>query len=147
MAKRRTKALWAELAADLADLQRSRPVFTGERVNADIYQELLRQNVVLGQRTYCDGKYVFWQIQRRPTPQKPPSGWRNSSFWRIHCHICWTWTRLNSLPGAFCRQKPKLPLNQILAPYVRQSLWNGTASGGIHPQDLSLFPPLALSRR
>jgi hypothetical protein len=37
-----------------------------------------------GRRTYPDGKYVFEQIQRRPTQQKPPSGcWRNSGFWRI----------------------------------------------------------------
>jgi hypothetical protein len=52
-----------EWAADLADLHRRRPVFACEYVNADIYQEFLRQDVVpWGRRTYPDGKYVFWRI-------------------------------------------------------------------------------------
>jgi hypothetical protein len=38
-------------------------VFAGERVNADFYQELLRQHVVPWvQKLYPDGKYVFPQI-------------------------------------------------------------------------------------
>ncbi len=46
LALRRKEPMRAECAADLADLRRRRPVFAGERVNADISQELLRQNVV-----------------------------------------------------------------------------------------------------
>jgi hypothetical protein len=52
MAERRKEPMQVEWAADLADLRRRRPVFAGERVNADISQELLRQDVVpRGQRT------------------------------------------------------------------------------------------------
>jgi hypothetical protein len=46
MAERRIEPIRAEWAADLADLRRRRPISAGERENADIYQELFRQDVV-----------------------------------------------------------------------------------------------------
>jgi hypothetical protein len=54
----------AKSAANLADLHHRWPVFASELVNADIYQELLRPDVVLrARRTYPDGKHIFWRIQ------------------------------------------------------------------------------------
>jgi hypothetical protein len=64
---------WKEVmrVADLADLRCCRPDFAGKHVNADIFQELMRQDVVpQGRRMYPDGKYIFMQIQRLSSPQK-----------------------------------------------------------------------------
>ncbi len=49
----------AEQAADLADLRHQRPVFAGEHVNADIYQELLRQHVV----PWVQRGVAWWKIR------------------------------------------------------------------------------------
>ncbi len=75
LAMGRKEAILAEWAANLANLRCRLPVFTGERINAHVYQPLLRQHVVpWGQRTYCDTKYIFRRIQRWPTPLNPPNG-------------------------------------------------------------------------
>ncbi len=101
--------------------------FAGERVNADIYQELLRQLV------------VPW-VQR-------DVAWRNSGFWwigRYFRRILFRWT---SQPAAFCGQKARLRLTLIWWPYVHSSLRIRPASGGIDQQNMPLFPPPPLSRR
>jgi hypothetical protein len=130
MEKQWKEAMRAEWATELADLCCRWLVFTGEHVNADIYQELLRQHVVRwGWRLYPDIKYIFLQIQHQPTSQKPPSGcWRNSGFWQIGCYICQTWTRLTSLSSAFCRLNPRLRLTQIWLPYDHPLLRNLTSN-------------------
>jgi hypothetical protein len=52
-----------EWAADISDLGSQRPVFAGEYLNADVYQELLQQHVFLVvQRMYPGVKDVFQQI-------------------------------------------------------------------------------------
>ncbi len=58
------------------------------RVNADIYLELLRQHVVPGSRGHIlREKYIFRQILHWPTPTGPPSSsWRNSGLWQIGRH-------------------------------------------------------------
>jgi hypothetical protein len=66
-AKRRKEQMRAEWAADLADLRRWRPVFAGERVNADISQELLRQNVV----PWVQRDVAWWKI--RPSADSAPA--------------------------------------------------------------------------
>jgi hypothetical protein len=49
-------------------------VSAGKRVNANIYQDLLRKHVVPWiQRTYLGGNYVFQQDSVQLTPPKPPS--------------------------------------------------------------------------
>jgi hypothetical protein len=65
----------AEWVADLADLHCRRPISNSERVNADIYQELLRQHVVPWvQRDVAWKKDALRRIQRRPTLPKSVSG-------------------------------------------------------------------------
>jgi hypothetical protein len=49
-------------------------VSAGKRVNANVYQDLLRKHVVPWiQRTYSGGNYVFQQDSVQLTPPKPPS--------------------------------------------------------------------------
>ncbi len=50
------------------------------------------------------------QITKRPLTE--------FRFRRIGRHIRRTWIRWTSTPGVFCRQKPKLCLTQISAPYI-----------------------------
>ncbi len=50
-------------------------VGTGEEVNVDVYQDLLRQRVVPWvQRTYPDGNYVSSRIWLQPTSLGTPTG-------------------------------------------------------------------------
>jgi hypothetical protein len=59
----RKEAIPAEWAADILDLGSQRPVFSGKHLNADVYQELLRQHVFLVvQRMYPGVKDFFQQI-------------------------------------------------------------------------------------
>ncbi len=61
------------MKAGLADLGRWWLLSTGKQVNADIYQEHLRQDVVPWVHwMYPDQKYIFQQIKRRSTPPGPP---------------------------------------------------------------------------
>jgi hypothetical protein len=54
------KAEWVE---DLTDLCCRLLAFSGEHVNADIYQELLRQHVDPWVATTFPGKkYIFWKV-------------------------------------------------------------------------------------
>ncbi len=65
---KRQKEPKAEWAADLVDLRHWRPVFPSECVNADIYQELLRQHVV--------------------SQAKGCSLMENTSFWGFSSGLC-----------------------------------------------------------
>jgi hypothetical protein len=61
------------MKAGLTDLGHSWLLSTDEQVNSDIYQELLRQDVVPWvKRMYTDKKYDFQQIQLGSTPPGPP---------------------------------------------------------------------------
>ncbi len=103
-------------------------VFAGERVNTDIYQELLRQHVVPWVQ-----RDVAWQ-KVRPSADSAPAYaaqiskrlWRNSGFRRIGRHIRQTWIRWTSQLAAFYCQKARLRLMLIWRPYVRPSLRNNT---------------------
>jgi AraC-like DNA-binding protein len=96
------------------------------------------------QRTYCDAKYVFRQIQRQPTtPLKPTNGcWRNLGVWQISNNICWTW-----IPGLLSLQRfaGKSPgytsrqFGSLTSVYCRGM---GPGSGRIHLPDLPLVPPM-----
>jgi hypothetical protein len=58
----------------LADLHHRKSVSAGKRVNADVYQELLRPHVIPWvQRTYPDRKYVFHRISTSPHCQDYPA--------------------------------------------------------------------------
>jgi hypothetical protein len=56
MAKGQKEAMQAEWVADLTDLCCRWQAFSGEHVNADIYQELLRQHVDPWVQTTFPGK-------------------------------------------------------------------------------------------
>ncbi len=120
-------------------------VFAGECVNADIYQELLRQHVVswvqsdVAWQKMC----LFWLIQRRPT--RPNQFMPLAFFWRIGRHIHWTWVRWTSLSHAFCSQKARLRLTLIWLPFVRLSQQNGTGWQRSRSAKMRLIPPPPLS--
>ncbi len=127
-AKELKEAILAEWGADIVDLRCRLPVSACKRVNADVYQELLRQHVTdCALRMFPDGKYVFRWIQRRPTSPGPFRGcWQNSGFQRIGRHIYRTWTHWTSLTGAFCSRKSRRCLMLIWTSYFLPSQQNGT---------------------
>ncbi len=101
-------------------------VFTSKLVNANIYQELLRQHVVPWVQ-----RDVVWQKIRLLADSVPASATQMTLRPLAEFCLLADWPPyspdLNSLDlsHAFCSQKARPHLTLIWAPYVRPSLWNG----------------------
>ncbi len=133
MAKGKKEVMWVKWAADFADLGCWWLVFTGECVIADVYQELLGQNVVpWAQRMYPD--QIRFSADSAPAHTAMTTQQLLAKFWTP---VDWPSYLLDLNPLDL------LSGSLMWMPYaLRSSPQNRTASGEIHPQGLLLILPL-----
>jgi hypothetical protein len=129
------------------DLGHRYPAFAGERVDAGVYQVLLRRILVSWiWRIYPGKKYAFRYIQHQPAPLKPPSScWQNSNFWRnLAIFARLEFAGLLYLMCFACESPGYRSLKFGLHTSVHRC-GIGLASRGIYPQNMRLIqlPPLS----